>query len=109
MNILQVTYSNCSFPSLSPTFHFPLKLLSVPMGKSTDSHFSLKQKPRNCCKGKEKAHSYGDHITPLCTGSLGITSSQLKLRNQDLNDCLHQVNLLKHRALKTKIMGAEGY
>ena len=96
-----MTYSSCCFPSPSPTLHFPLKLLSVPLGKSTDWHFPLKEKTRKCRKGKDEVHSHADHITPLWSGSSGITSSSLKLTNQKLNNCLHKVKLLKHRALKT--------
>lgn len=91
MNILQTSYSNCRFPSLSPTLHFSLKLFPVPLGKSTDWHFPLKQKTQKCCKGKDEVHSHADHITPLCSGSSGIRSSQLKLRNQEPNDCLDKV------------------
>ena len=108
INILQMTCSSCCFPSPSPTLHFPLKLFSVPLGKSTDWYFPLKQKARKCCTGKDKVHSHADHITPLSSGSSGILSSQLKLRNQELNDCLHKVKFLKHRVLKTEVTGAEG-
>lgn len=103
-----MTYSSCCFPSSSPTLHLSLKLLPVPWARAQTYTFPLKQKSGKCWKGKDGVHSHAGHITPPHSGSSGIRSCQLKLRNQELNGCLHKVKFLKHRALKTEIMGAEG-
>lgn len=87
---------------------YPWRFCLFPWARAQTYTFPLKQKSGKCWKGKDGVHSHAGHITPPCTGSSGIRSCQLKLRNQELNDCLHKVKFLKHRALKTEIKGAEG-
>lgn len=93
INIL--TYTSRCFPSSGPTLLSPCTFCLLSWARAKNDTFLWNGKLGNVVRARTKVNSHADYITPLCSGSSGIRSSQLKPWNEKLNDCLQKVKFSK--------------
>lgn len=108
-------YTSCCSPSSSLPLPSPWSFCLLSWARASNDTFLWNEKLGNVVRARTKVNSHADYITPLCSGSSGIRSPQLKLWNGKLNDCLQKVKFSKqsmensdHRSWGWLIMPSQG-